>query len=129
MKLKLISAAAGTDHFIVFRSGGSSYLSSKLAKEMLFEFGGNLGVLQDETNPEDYYICKYHEGIAVRNYTSKHKSTFEFTARSLARDLAWKFGIDHKCVKIHVGPRIKYKELWVYPLITAPFKQSTYGIV
>lgn len=105
-------------NFIVLRSVGSSYPSAELTRNMGLNKGDCFEILFDEDKAEDVYLCKSAEGIRLKMY----QQTLVFHARGLARKIGWYYGIDHKSVKINVGPKTTFKGKEVYPLITASLK-------
>ena len=110
--------------FIVFRSVGSSYFSSRLVLALGLQHGDYVQVAEDQERKGDYYLYKADSGYLVKKYTSNKKSSFNFHARTLARDLGFVFGLDHKCIKIKVAPSVNYNGTMVFPMITEQWKLS-----
>ena len=104
--------------FVVLRSIGSSYLSKKTAVALGLKDGDCIDFINDLSSKNNYYIIKSDAGIKVRD----RNGTIEFTSRKTAKLFGWEFGVDHKVIKMPVGPKIMHESKELFPLITAGLK-------
>lgn len=107
--------------FVVFRSVGAGYVSASLANEMGLKHGSFIDVVEDDVNPGDYYLRRSEDGLKIKCYVG-NRNTYQFHARTLARNLGRIFGIMDSMIKIKVGPKIKIDGIDAWPMITAELK-------
>jgi len=125
MNLKSILSTSSNTRFkgcfIVFSSVGASYVSATLAREMGLMQGEFVDLQVDDDCVQDYYLLKANEGLRIKCYSGS-ENTYQFHSRTTARDLGRVFGVDHKNIKVPVGPSLMINDVEVWPLITSAIK-------